>query len=57
MSSQLVVAIELYSASADERDTVGCFLVFQETGERPNIIKYMVRERRVKGQVAQSESQ
>ena len=35
LSSQVVTVIERYAASAQERDNVGCFLVFQETREHP----------------------
>lgn len=31
-----VKAIARYSASADDNETVGCFLVFQEMGEPPS---------------------
>jgi len=34
-SSLVIVAIDRYSASADDLETVDCFLVFQETGEPP----------------------
>ena len=37
--SLVTVAIALYSASAEERDTVVCFLVLQETGDPPKEIK------------------
>ena len=33
LSSHVVVAIEWYSAFAEERETVCCFLVFHEIGE------------------------
>ena len=35
LSLQAMVVIDQYSASADERDTVGCFLVFHEIEEFP----------------------
>jgi len=35
LSSHKANAIDLYSASAEDLDTVGCFLVFQEIGELP----------------------
>ena len=44
-----------YSASAEERDTTGCFLVFQEIGLLPSMIKYPVVDRWVMGQLAQFE--
>jgi hypothetical protein len=37
--SQAVVAIERYSTSAEERETVVCFLIFQEMGEQHKVIK------------------
>lgn len=45
-----------YSASADERDTVACFLDFQLTREAPRNTQKLVMERRVSGQEPQSES-
>lgn len=56
-TSQQTVAIERYSVSADDLDTVLCFFVFHDTGELPNIMKYPVVDRLVTGQLAQSESQ
>ena len=56
-SSQVAAAIERYSTSAEERETVVCFLVFHEIGELPNITKYAVKDRLVRGQLAQSASQ
>ena len=50
------MAIERYSASAEDRDTICCFLVFQEIGETPRETNQPVRERRVNGQPAQLES-
>jgi hypothetical protein len=50
------VARERYSASAEEREIVGCFLVFHDIGLEPNMVKYPVVERRVVGQPAQLES-
>jgi len=46
-----------YSASAEDRETVGCFLVLQEIGEAPKATKKAVTDCRVRGQPAQSESQ
>lgn len=51
-NSQVVVAIDLYSASTDDLDTVCCFLVFQDIGELPKRTNHPVRDRRVKGQPA-----
>jgi hypothetical protein len=45
--SQQVEAIALYSASAEERDTIVCFFVFQDIGELPRSMQYPVIERRV----------
>jgi hypothetical protein len=39
INSHVALAIERYSASAEERDTVGCFFVFQEIGDPPSITK------------------
>jgi len=38
-SSTVTVCIDLYSASAEGKATVGCFLDFQEIGLPPNKIK------------------
>lgn len=57
LSSQTVVAMDLYSPSAEERDTICCFFVFQAIGDVLSITKYPVKDRRVIGQLAQSESQ
>lgn len=55
--SQEVVAMALYSASAEDLQTVLCFLVPQDTKESPNLIQKPVSDLRVIGQDAQSESQ
>ncbi len=55
--SQQVEAITLYSASAEERDIVVCFFVFQDIGEFPRSIQYPVTKRRVSLHRAQSASQ
>ena len=52
-----MVAIARYSASAEERDTMVCFLAFQETNEWPKKIQKPVTERRVSEQVPQSASE
>lgn len=49
--------MDLYSASAEDMETVCCFLVVQEIGEVPRRTIDALRERRVSGQAAQSESQ
>lgn len=38
-NSHVIAAIERYSASAEERETICWFLVFHEIGEFPNKIK------------------
>lgn len=45
-----------YSASDEERETVDCFLDFQEIGDLPKRRMYPVTERRVSIQEPQSES-
>lgn len=55
-NSQVAIAMDLYSASGDDRDIVCCFLVFHDIGEAPKDTNQPVRDRRVKGQPAQSES-
>ena len=46
----------LYSASAEDRDTVLCFLDFQEISESPTKTQNPIVERLVSGHVPQSES-
>ncbi|KAM2775497.1 hypothetical protein COP1_020241 [Malus domestica] len=57
VTSQQVVAMERYSASALECDTVVCFLVFQDTGACPSKMQYPVIDLLVSLQRAQSASQ
>lgn len=57
VTSQQVWAIARYSASAVERATTDCFLVFQEIGEEPRRTQYHVVDFLVVGQLAQSLSQ
>ncbi|GAA0161952.1 hypothetical protein LIER_18151 [Lithospermum erythrorhizon] len=45
-----------YSASAKERDTINCFLAFQDVGAPPRNTNMPDNERRMSGQLAQSES-
>ena len=45
-----------YSASAEDLDTVFCFLDLQDTNELPKKTQYPVVDLRVSGQSAQSES-
>lgn len=54
--SQVALAIERYSASADDRETVCCFLDFQDTKEEPRKTQKPDVDLQVSGQVAQSES-
>lgn len=54
--SQKVWAKARYSASANERDTVACFLDFQLIKESPIKTQKLVTDLRVSGQAAQSES-
>lgn len=55
--TQVVDAIARYTVSAEDLEMVFCFLVFQDNKESPNLTQKPVRERRVIGQDAQSESQ
>ena len=57
VTSQKAAAIERYSAFALDRETVFCFLVFQEINEFPRNIQYHVVDRRVPGHLAQFSSQ
>ena len=50
INSLVTMAMARYSASADDRETVVCFFVFHEIGDRPMVTKYPVSERRVRGQ-------
>ena len=52
--SQQVIAIERYSASTLDRDTVLCFLVFQEINELSRNMKYLVTNCQVSRHLAQS---
>lgn len=49
--------MDLYSASAEESATTGCFFDFQEIGNPPKLRKKPLIERLVSEQEAQSESQ
>jgi len=57
VSSQVVDARARYSASAEEWETVYCFLVRQEIGLVPSWMKKPMVDLRVSGQLAQSESE
>ena len=54
-SSQIVEAMDMYSASVELRDTVGCFLDFQEIREYLRQMQKPVINLRVSEQVAKSE--
>ena len=54
--SQVALAIALYSASAEERETIGCFLDFHEIKESPRKMQKPVTDLRESGHRAQSES-
>ncbi|KAJ0510573.1 hypothetical protein HanIR_Chr11g0542321 [Helianthus annuus] len=53
---QEALHMDLYSASADERETMLCFLLFQETREFPRKIQYPVTDLLLSTHLAQSES-
>ena len=55
-SSEVSVAKALYSAFADERATVGCFLDFHAMSDEPRNTQKSVVERRVTWQLPQSPS-
>ena len=48
--SLVAVAMALYSASVEDRETVPYFFVFQAMAEPPRVIKDPVSERLVNGQ-------
>ena len=56
-SSAVTVLMDLYSALAEDKATVGCFLDFQEIGLPPSMMKYPLTDRLVQGHCAQLESQ
>lgn len=55
--SHVVFAIERYSASAEDRNTVCCFLDFHDMSDDLTKIQYHVRDLRVSGQMPQSASE
>jgi len=55
--SLVTVAIALYLASANERDTMPCFFVFYAIGDPPSVIRNLINDDLVRGQAPQSESQ
>ena len=52
MISQVVLAIERYSASTEEHDTTYCFLDLHEMREEPRNTQKPETERRVLGHIA-----
>ncbi|KAJ0779867.1 hypothetical protein HanPI659440_Chr06g0231241 [Helianthus annuus] len=56
-TSHVALHIDLYSASADDRDTTLCFLLFQETKEPPRKIQKPVTDLLLSVHFAQSESE
>ena len=56
-SSLVVIAMALYSASTNDLETIACFLVFQQTGELPSMMKYPVKDLLERGHPPQLESQ
>jgi len=57
ISSLVAAAMDRYSASVEEHETVVCFLVFPATGDPPSVSKYPVSDRRVRGHAPQLASQ
>jgi hypothetical protein len=57
VSSQQTVAIDRYSASAKELETIVCFLDFQEIKESPRKTQNPKTDLRVSRQLARSKSQ
>ena len=53
----VVIAMALYLASAEDLETIDCFLERQEMRESPRNMQKPVTERRVSEHPAQSESQ
>jgi len=51
-SSLVAAAIEWYSDSADDLETVIYFLVFHEIKEPPKMTKYLVNEPLISGQAS-----
>ena len=57
VNSQVIEVIDLYSASAEDLETVVCFLLFQEIRDLPKKTKYPVTDRLVEMHPPQSASQ
>jgi len=55
--SQAADAMDHYSDSADDCETIPCFFDFQEIGLFPRKIQYPVIDHLVVGQLAQAKSQ
>lgn len=49
--------MDLYSASAEDKETVACFFDFHEIGLPPRVTKYPLIDLLEEGHCAQSESQ
>ena len=56
INSLVAIAIALCFASANDQDIVAYFLVYQETGARPRVIKYHVKDFLESGYAAQWKS-
>jgi len=52
LSSQVAIAVDRYSASAKDWDTICCFLVFRDIREAPKDTNQLVRDHHVKGHPA-----
>lgn len=57
VSSATTCLMDLYSASAEDKEIDGCFFDFQEMGLPPRLIKNLLTDLLESGQKAQSESQ
>ena len=53
----MVVAIDLYSTSVEDFETISCFFDLQEIKASPRNTQYPVKDFLVSGQLAQSASQ
>lgn len=51
-TSHTVLAMDRYSASAHDRETVDCFFVFHESNDSPSLMQKPVIDLRLIGQVA-----
>ena len=57
VTSHVVVAMDLYSALAEDLETMDCFFDLNDINESPRNTQYPVRDFLVSGQPAQSASQ